>query len=149
MKTIKQIADELGVSKPTVRKEIENLGFSDKLEIRGNKVFVSEEQENSIIASFVKNKSEKSENRKRKTVSDKSENFHLFSDLVSVLQEQLAVKDEQLAAKDIQIAELTATVKAQAESVQAAQLLHARTMQKQIEAPKRRQWFWQRKKEEE
>lgn len=37
MKTIKQIADELGVSKTAVRKKIENLGLSEKVQTNGNR----------------------------------------------------------------------------------------------------------------
>ena len=36
MKTIKQIADELGVSKTAVRKKIENLGLQSSLRKNGN-----------------------------------------------------------------------------------------------------------------
>ena len=44
-KTIKQIADELGVSKTAIRKKIENLGLSEKLQTNGNRILIDDKQE--------------------------------------------------------------------------------------------------------
>lgn len=99
-KTIKQIADELGVSKTAVRKKIENLGLSDKLKIIGNRIAVDERQEALIKSAFLE-KEPKTENRKQ--VSEKSETLQLVSDMVSALKEQLQEKDRQLAEKDKQL----------------------------------------------
>ena len=52
MKTIKQIADELGVSKTAVRNKIENLGLSEKMETNGNRIEVNERQERLIKSAF-------------------------------------------------------------------------------------------------
>lgn len=97
-KTIKQIADELGVSKTAVRKKIENLGLRSSLRKIGNQFSIDNEQEKLIKCSFSK---DKTETRKPKTVSKNRE----LLDLVSVLQKELEFKNEQLKEKDIQLAE--------------------------------------------
>ena len=62
MKTIKQIADELGVSKTAVRKKIENLGLRSSLRKNGNQFLIDEVQESLIKQGFLENKEHKIEN---------------------------------------------------------------------------------------
>lgn len=138
-KTIKQIADEIGVSKTAVRKKIENLGLSDKLRTSGNQFLVDSKQETLIKSTFLKSQP-KTENCKPVTVE--TESFRLVSDMVDTLKMQLEAKDIQLAEKDKQIAdqqesirELTGALADTANSLKAAQALHAGTMQHQLENP--------------
>ena len=56
----------------------------------------------------------------------------MLQDQLKVKDQQMEEKDRQLAAKDKQIENLTETVRAQAESLQAAQALHAGTMQQML-----------------
>ena len=93
MKTIKQIADELGVSKTAVRNKIENLGLSEKMETNGNRIEVNERQERLIKSAFSQKKS-KTENVNK--VSEKTETLRLLSDMISTLTEQLQEKDKQI-----------------------------------------------------
>ena len=58
MKTIKQIADELGVSKTAVRKKIENLGLQSSLRKNGNQFAIDEIQEKLIKQAFSGNETE-------------------------------------------------------------------------------------------
>ena len=51
-KTIKQIADELGISKQAVFKRIDNLGLRSKLTKIDNQLMVEKEQENMIKSAF-------------------------------------------------------------------------------------------------
>ena len=95
-KTIKQIAEEIGVSKTAVRKKI-----TDELKVKfsetiGNTVYISKEGENIIKSSFSK--------RKEKLVSDKDS--ETVSELVCMLKNELSSKNKQLEAKDTQITEL-------------------------------------------
>lgn len=53
-KTIKEIADELGVSKTAVRKKIANLGLQSGLRKNGNQFAIEKEQENMIKSAFSK-----------------------------------------------------------------------------------------------
>lgn len=93
MKTIKQIADEIGVSKTAVRKKIANLGLQSSLRKNGNQFAIGEEQERLIKSAFLENETQ-TENAN--LVCDKAESLHLVSDVVSTLQEQLREKDRQI-----------------------------------------------------
>lgn len=89
-KTIKQIADELGVSKTSVRKKIDNLGLRSSLQSNGNQFSINEEQEELIKAAFKGNKSQTKSETKTQTESE------TVSSLISILQEELARKDAQI-----------------------------------------------------
>lgn len=119
MKTIKQIADEMGVSKTAVRKKIENLGLSEKVKTNGNRIEVDEKQEILIKSSFSQ-KETKTANANE--VSDKSETLRLLSSMVSTLTEQLQEKDKQ-------IERLQTELENAQKSVDQAQQLHAMTKQ--------------------
>lgn len=126
-KTIKQIADELGVSKTAVRKKIENLGLQSSLRKNGNQFAIDERQETLIKSAFGENESQ-TENRK--SVSEKTETLQLVSDVVSVLKEQLSEKDKQLEAKDKQIEQLNARLAESQKLIDQQQQLQAMTEQK-------------------
>lgn len=123
MKTIKQIADELGVSKTAVRNKIENLGLSEKMETNGNRIEVNERQERLIKSAFLQKKS-KTENVNK--VSEKTETLRLLSDMISTLTEQLQEKDKQ-------IERLQEALGIAQENVKAAQLLQANAEKKLLE----------------
>lgn len=144
MKTIRQIAEEIGVSKTAVRKKIENLGLSEKVKTSGNRIEVDEGQEKLIKSAFSQ-KETKTVNANE--VSEKSETLRLLSSMVSALTEQLQEKDKQ-------IERLQTELENAQKSVDQAQQLHAMTEQKirlleqkqeQAEdlAPARKRWkFW-------
>ena len=89
-KTIKQIADELGVSKTSVRKKIDNLGLRSSLQSNGNQFSINEEQEELIKTAFKGNKPQTKSETKTQTESE------TVSSLISILQEELARKDAQI-----------------------------------------------------
>lgn len=89
-KTIKQIADELGVSKTSVRKKIDNLGLRSSLQSNGNQFLIDEKQEELIKTAFRGNKSQTKSETKTQTESE------TVSSLISILQEELARKDAQI-----------------------------------------------------
>ena len=64
--TIKQLASELGVSKPTVRSVITELGFHDKLRKVGNRYMLSDMQ----ISEIKLKMSNKSENELPSSLSE-------------------------------------------------------------------------------
>jgi len=126
MKTIRQIADEIGVSKTAVNKQIANLGLRSGLRKNGNQFAIDEHQEALIKQAF----SEKSQ----------TEN-HEVSDLVCVLQAtidtlqgQLEVKDRQIEQQAQTITRLTDALAAAQQTAVAAQALHAGTIQQQLVA---------------
>lgn len=123
-KTIKQIADEIGVSKTAIMKQIANLGLQTSLRKNGNQFAIDERQEALILQAFQK----KSQTETQTKIDNQSQTENdTVGVLVAMLQKeldaktrQLEEKDRQLAAKDQQIVELTATVKTQAQSINAA-----------------------------
>lgn len=126
MKTIRQIADEIGVSKTAVNKQIANLGLRSGLRKNGNQFAIDEHQEALIKQAF----SEKSQ----------TEN-HEVGDLVCVLQAtidtlqgQLEVKDRQIEQQAQTITRLTDALAAAQQTAVAAQALHAGTIQQQLVA---------------
>ncbi len=60
MKTIKEIADELGVSKQAIRNRIEKLSLQNEVHIVGNRMLIDEEIENCIKLDILRNEQEKS-----------------------------------------------------------------------------------------
>ena len=136
MKTIRQIADEIGVSKTAVNKQIANLGLRSGLRKNGNQFAIDEQQEALIKQAF----SEKSQTEIENQTQTKSQTEnHEVSDLVCVLQAtidtlqgQLAVKDKQIAELNERLSECSAALLAAQQTAQAAQALHAGTIQQQL-----------------
>ena len=170
-KTIKEIADELGVSKTAVSKQIANLGLRSSLRKNGNQFAIENQQEKLIKMAFRKNKQREiagenlvSDEQSQTTNANQSQTAnHEVCGLVGVLQTTVDTLQAQLAVKDVQIRELnarlaecsTALLAAQ-ETARAAQALHAGTIQQQLSdgedraaasvpngqaAPNNRRWF--------
>ena len=163
-KTIKEIADELGVSKTAVSKQIANLGLRSSLRKNGNQFAIENQQEKLTKMAFQKDKQR--ERVVKNLVSDEqsqTEN-HEVCDLVGVLQttvdtlqEQLSVKDQQIRELNARLAECSAALLAAQETARAAQALHAGIIQQQLSdagedratasvpdeqaAPNNRRWF--------
>lgn len=129
MKTIKQIADELGVSKTAVRKKIENLGLQSSLRKNGNQFAIDEHQEALIKQAFFEKTQTEIENQSQ--TKTQTEN-HEVSDLVSVLQTTISVLKAELEAKDRQIEKLQMLLDQE-------QQLHALTAQQIKELPEQKE----------
>ena len=118
MKTIKQIADEIGVSKQAIRNQIEKLGLQSKLKKNANQYEINAKQENLIKQAFLHKYKEKSSFENAKQTQSESESLHQFTlrileHEIEFLRVQLKAKDEQLERLDKRLAE--------------AQILHADT----------------------
>lgn len=169
-KTIKEIADELGVSKTAVSKQIANLGLRSSLRKNGNQFAIENQQEKLIKMAFRKNKQREiagenlvSDEQSLTTNANQSQTEnHEVCDLVCVLQttvdtlqEQLSVKDQQIRELNARLAECSTALLAAQETARAAQALHAGTIQQQLSdgedyaasvpdeqaAPNNRRWF--------
>ena len=125
MKTIRQIADEIGVSKTAVSKQIANLGLRSGLRKNGNQFAIDEHQEALIKEAFSEKSQTEIENQTQ------TEN-HEVSDLVCVLQATIDTLQGQLEVKDRQIEKLTEALVAAQQTAAAAQALHAGTIQQQL-----------------
>ena len=144
MKTIRQIADEIGVSKTAVNKQIANLGLRSGLRKNGNQFAIDEHQEALIKQAFSEKSQTEIENQTQ------TEN-HEVSDLVCVLQATIDTLQGQLEVKDRQIEKLTEALVAAQQTAAAAQALHAGTIQQQLitgeagvdqqESEQKKSWF--------
>ena len=174
-KTIKEIADELGVSKTAVSKQIANLGLRSSLRKNGNQFAIENQQEKLIKMAFRKNKQreiagenlvsdEQSQTKSQTTNANQSQTEnHEVCDLVCVLQttvdtlqEQLSVKDQQIRELNARLAECSTALLAAQETARAAQALHAGTIQQQlsdgedhaaasVQEKKEPHWYWFRR----
>ena len=129
MKTIRQIADEIGVSKTAVSKQIANLGLRSGLRKNGNQFAIDEHQEALIKQAFSEKSQTEIENQSQ--TKTQTEN-HEVGDLVCVLQTTIDTLQEQLEVKDRQIEKLTEALVAAQQTAAAAQALHAGTIQQQL-----------------
>ena len=129
MKTIRQIADEIGVSKTAVNKQIANLGLRSGLRKNGNQFAIDEHQETLIKQAFSEKSQTEIENQSQ--TKTQTEN-HEVGDLVCVLQATIDTLQGQLEVKDRQIAKLTEALVAAQQTAAAAQALHAGTMKQQL-----------------
>ncbi len=157
-KTIKQVADEIGVSKTAIRKYMDDAFKAAYTSQDGEKspVMISDD---GVEVLKSKCKGRNPENQVVETTENQVETSanHAENDVIEVLKKELAtlnkqleVKDEQLKAKDQQIKELTEANKNLTESntnitksLQAAQALHAADSKLLLEA-KSRKSFWSR-----
>jgi predicted ArsR family transcriptional regulator len=133
MKTIKQIADELGVSKQSIRNQIANLGLQSTLQKKGNQFTINTSQEVMIIKAFKKKSQTENVNQfANKAQSELHYILHLLEQQIVVLNGQLQEKDSQISTLITTLENTTASLKAAQESTRAEQALHAGTMQKQL-----------------
>lgn len=130
-KTIKEIAEELGVSKTAVRKQIANLGLQTSLRKSGNQFAIEKEQETLIKSAF-------SQKQSQTKIANQSETSLR---LVSMLQHELEIKNRELEIKNKQIeelnarlAEVTSALTTAQQTAQAAQALHAGMIQQQLKS---------------
>lgn len=94
-KTIKQLADEIGVSKQAIFKKIDNLGLRSELTKINNQFTVNKKQENLIKKAFSENQSSIEASTKSST-----KNNQLTIDREAWYQEQIAYLQEQLKEKN-------------------------------------------------
>ena len=148
MKTIKQLADELGVSKTAVRKYMDEAFREQYTEITNGNIIHINDEGCKIIAESLRKPQETIANKFVETTTNTS-----LREEIAFLRGQLEAKDRQLEAKDLQIeklqeqnSQLTEAMQNTTDSLKAAQALHAGTMKgKLLEAPKKHKWqFWKK-----
>lgn len=138
MKTIKQIADEIGVSKTAVRKKIANLGLQTKLQTSGNQFAIGKREENAIKKAFSENESQ---TKNANLTGNLSQTDTLIEAVIDTLRQELKSKDDLLTAQQKTINELTSMLASTQEALQTAQALHAGTIQKQLTDGQKKQGF--------
>ena len=156
MKTIRQIADEIGVSKQTVYKR-----YKGKLHTVCAPYAHTEQGETLIKQDFLQKECSVGAHtyahteRSNGEVLEQSENVGVIAVLQTTIDtksEQLAVKDKQIEELNARLAEVSSALVAAQQTAQAAQALHAGTIQQQItsradqsegsgDEPKKQGWF--------
>ncbi len=130
VKTIKELAEELGVTKTTIRNYMD-ADFRAKYTAKDHKgVITISESGCEKIAQSLGNEPQNRKDEAEKIAG--TENVTIPRSVLTMLETQLREKDAQLAAKDRQIEDLTATVRNQSQSLQGAQALHAGTMKQML-----------------
>lgn len=141
MKTTKQIADELNVSKQKVYRYIKRHNIEPARQENGVMYF-DDASEYLIKQGFEAHRStsQNTSSETRQSVSSDA--------LLDLLQNELQAKDKQIEELNARLAEATAALTQTATALQAAQALHAGTMQQQLEAPKKGGFFskWKKQK---
>jgi len=133
MKTIKQIADELGVSKQSVRNTIAKLGLQTALRKNGNSFAIDDNQESLIKKEFL----EESQSKTQSGLQGESQSglqsaLRLLERQNEQLSGELAIKNKLIDEQQQTIKKLADTLATSQQTAQAAQALHAGTMQNQL-----------------
>ena len=130
-KTIKQIADELGISKQAVFKRIDNLGLRSKLTKIDNQLMVEKEQENMIKSAFSEKQPSTKPSTKLSTKPSTSLQLETVNDaVVEVLLNQSEMLKNELKIKNKQIEELNKRLEENQKLLDQQQKLHAMAEQK-------------------
>lgn len=133
-KTIKQIADEIGVTKQAVYKRYKGKLYTvcaPYTHTERGTLYLLEQAETIIKKDFLKN------DHSNKVDTECSSGVQMErqeeSGIIAVLQTSINALQEQLCMKDRQIEQLSVALVAAQQTAQAAQALHAGTMQQHSE----------------
>lgn len=140
-KTIKELADALGVSKTAVRKYMTPEFREAYTETKDGNIILIDEDGCRVIAETIKKPPETTGNQLPEThenpglqeeIAFLREQLQAKDRQLEAKDRQLEQKDKQLEAKDTQITNLTLALENTTASLQAAQALHAGTIQTQL-----------------
>lgn len=135
MKTVKQIADELGVSKEAVRKQLDKLPDSVTT-VGSNRTTLINSSGEKLLKKLIQSKTP--------TVAPTEEPAETaIESLIRALQKELDIKNEQIRELNARISELNAALQTSLQTTQTAletslqttqtaQALHAGTIQQQL-----------------
>lgn len=143
--TIKELADELGVSKTTISNTIDMLGIQQELKKIGNRFMLDEIQVSKIKTQIMQSSEMKTSQNEMQSETQKVQS-ETEKTLISFLETQISILHDQLTAKDAQInmlgkslqdtsSALTAAQEALRDTtaaLTAAQALHAGTIKQQL-----------------
>lgn len=137
--TVKDLAEQVGVSKQAISDKIKKLGLQNDLTRKGNRFVLNESQANLIKSAF-------QQTRQAQMQSNfTNQNTDLLYDIVKTLQSQLEEKDKQIAYYQEENRRLS-------EMAAQSQALHAGTIQTQLlsednaKETQKRKWrpFWRK-----
>ncbi len=146
--TIKELADELGVSKTTISNTIDMLGIQQELKKIGNRFMLDEIQVSKIKTQIMQSSEMKTSQKLQNETQSETQKVQSETEktLISFLETQISILHDQLTAKDAQInmlgkslqdtsSALTAAQEALKDTtaaLTAAQALHAGTIKQQL-----------------
>lgn len=134
-KTIKQIADEIGVSKQAVQKRISReplyTSLQPYIDKKGNTKYISVVGQNLIKSAFSEKK------YIHENIDTSIDNNIIFANqctqlYIENLTKQLDIKDQQIEKLQIENERLIASLENLTDSLKGAQALHAGTIQKEL-----------------
>ena len=143
-KTIKQIADEIGVSKQTVYKRYKGKLYTvcaPYAHTEQGVLYIEEQGETLIKQDFLQKECSIGAHtyahteRSNGAVLEQPKNAGVIAVLqttIDTLQGQLAIKDKQIEELNARLAEVSSALVAAQQTAQAAQALHAGTIQQQL-----------------
>lgn len=140
--TIKELAEKLGVSKTAIRKRLDEDFRRDYIKTSDDGVITINSEGCELISETFRKPVE----THGKQFSETDENT--VSTLIEMLQTELKIKNQQIEELNARLAESNAALVAAQQTAQAAQALHAGTIQQQLEAPNKKKRWWQRSKGE-
>ena len=140
MKTIRQIADEIGVSKQAVYKRYKgklHTVCAPYAHTEQGVLYLSEQAETLIKQDFLKDDRSKGAHTERSigAVPEQSQEAGVVAVLqatIDMLQGQLAVKDRQIEELNARLAEVSSALLAAQQTAATAQALHAGTIKQQL-----------------
>lgn len=132
-KTIKQIADEIGVSKQAVRDKIAKLGLHGTLQRNANQICINEQQENLIKSAFLEKQSQ-------------SQTAKIDCDYIAQMQSEIAFLKEQIYVKDRQLEQAQKMIDQQQQLTLISENKLLLLEQKESTYENKKLHWWQRKK---
>ena len=140
MKTIRQIADEIGVSKQAVYKRYKgklHTVCAQYAHTEQGVLYLSEQAETLIKQDFLKDDRSNGAHTERSigAVPEQSQEAGVVAVLqatIDMLQGQLAVKDRQIEELNARLAEVSSALLAAQQTAATAQALHAATIKQQL-----------------
>jgi len=131
-KTIKEIADEIGVDKQKVYRFIKQNHINEALHeaLRRNGVKYYDEAAEALIKQGLLGDTASSEAHRE--AHQNRINEAVFDAVIEMLQKELEIKNEQIRELNERLSECSAALLVAQQTAQAAQALHAGTIQKEI-----------------
>ena len=135
MKTVKDLAKELGVSDQTIRNEAQNQNL--KTTKQGIAFVFGDDEAASIAEAITERKEAAGKSKQNSKPKQKDE-------LLLILEKELESKNKQIEVLQEQNSQLVSALADATASLKAAQALHAGTMQQSIEKHDDKKWwqFW-------
>lgn len=136
MMTIKQLADELGVTKTAIRKRFTDDFREKHIHTTDNNTLIIDDEGCELIAETLQTAANQipktTENRMETSESSANLLLETLQTTITTLQEQLSAKDNLIAAQQEQINTLTESLHDTVTALAAAQALHAGTIQERL-----------------